>query len=43
MANWDQVEDTGDVEDRRGGGRTVSVVGGISLTGIILVLAVGYF
>ena len=42
MAKWDQVNETGDVEDRRGT-RATRVVGGISVTGIILVLAVGYF
>lgn len=42
MANWDQIEETGDIEDRRGM-RTAGIVGGISVTGIILVLAVGYF
>lgn len=42
MAKWDQISETGNVEDRRGT-RTAGVVGGISVTGIILVLAVGYF
>jgi hypothetical protein len=43
MANWDNISEKGDVEDRRGTGRRASVVGGISITGLILVLAVGYF
>ena len=42
MAKWDQISETGNVEDRRGT-RTAGIVGGISVTGIILVLAVGYF
>ena len=42
MAKWDQISETGDIEDRRGT-RTTGMVGGISVTGIILVLAVGYF
>ena len=42
MAKWDQISETGDVEDRRGM-RTAGVVGGMSVTGLLLVLAVGYF
>ncbi len=42
MAKWDQIRETGNVDDRRGT-RTSGMVGGISVTGIILVLAVGYF
>lgn len=43
MAKWDQITDRGDVEDRRGMRMTTGIVGGISLTGILMVLAVGYF
>jgi uncharacterized protein len=43
MAKWDQIDEAGNVEDRRGMGRTAGVVGGISVTWLILVLAVGYF
>lgn len=42
MAKWDRITEMGDVEDRRGM-RTTGIVGGISVTGLILVLAVGYF
>lgn len=42
MANWDQIDTEGDVEDRRGM-RTTGVVWGISLTGLLMVLAVWYF
>lgn len=42
MAKWDQITEMGDVEDRRGM-RTAGVVGGISVTWLLLVLAVGYF
>ncbi|MBC7503481.1 neutral zinc metallopeptidase [Candidatus Gracilibacteria bacterium] len=42
MAKWDQISETGNVEDRRGM-RTAGVVGGMSVTGLIIVLAVGYF
>jgi uncharacterized protein len=43
MANWDQIEERGDVDDRRGKMQSASFVGGVSVTGLLLVLAVGYF
>ncbi len=41
MANWDTISSSGNVEDRRGFG-PVAIGGGISLTGLVLLLALNY-
>lgn len=40
MADWNKILSRGDVEDRRG---FAPVVGGLSLTGVALLLAINYF
>ncbi len=42
MANWDSITERGNVEDRRGS-RMATGAAGIGISGILLVLAVGYF
>ncbi|MBC7766762.1 neutral zinc metallopeptidase [Arenimonas sp.] len=42
MANWDQIESRGNVEDRRGLGNTARIGGGVSLVGIALILLFNY-
>lgn len=40
MADWDKVNSTGDVEDRRGQPMAFGRVGGLGLVGIVIVLAI---
>ena len=40
MADWEKIKSRGDVEDRRS--LKPAVVGGISLTGVVLILLVNY-
>ncbi len=42
MADWDQIESRGNVEDRRGLGKTTRVGGGITIVGIALILLFNY-
>ena len=42
MANWNQIQSRGNVEDRRGLGNTARVGGGISIAGIALFLLFNY-